>query len=339
MSDLHSTRFPADSVTGVVVLDRQLFNSFRFDAFPRQSQHPSQAQSQADDDEDTQLPLFAISLAALLETLQIFGFAETKEKWSTRSDNAYSSGIHGSRSGGGLGASTAFDARSLGMTGLCRLSYAGIGSPLCITLEENNVNTTCELMTYEPESIMGTSAEDAEDFEIPFDRNALTQKVIMRATLLHDAIAELATTTPERLTIVSSPKAPYFSLSAIGPLGSTTVDFNKDAVAAPQRDGAPGAQLLETFQVASQRVINTYRFETVRKAVKAMTVAEKVSIRTDSQGVLSLQFMVQLEGGHVTFVDFKFVPHVAEDEEDDDEEEEEDDEEGTQTQTHDDADM
>ena len=44
-----------------------------------------------------------------------------------------------------------------------------------------------------------------------------------------------------------------------------------------------------------------------------MAVAEKVSIRTDAQGVLSLQFMVQLEGGHVTFVDFRFVPYVDED--------------------------
>lgn len=327
--------------SGVVVLDKQLFNSFRFDAIPRQSQHPTQAQSQVtNDDEDTQLPLFLISLAALLETLQIFGFAETKEKWSTRTDNAYSSGIHGSRSGGGLGSSTAFDARSLGMSGLCRFTYAGIGSPLCITLEENNVITTCQLTTYEPESIMGTSADDIEDLEIPFDRNALTQKVIMRATLLHDAIAELATTTPDKLTIVSSPRAPYFSLSAIGPLGSTTVDFNKDAVAAPQCDGAPGAQLLETFQVASQRVVNTYGFEAIRKAVKAMAIAEKVSIRTDSQGVLSLQFMVQLEGGHVTFVDFKFVPYVAAEDEDEEEDEEDENENGqTQTQTQDEGEL
>ena len=44
-----------------------------------------------------------------------------------------------------------------------------------------------------------------------------------------------------------------------------------------------------------------------------MAVAEKVSIRTDARGVLSLQFMVQLEGGHVTFVDFRFVPYVDED--------------------------
>jgi len=211
--------------------------------------------------------------------------------------------------------STAFDSRTLGMTGLCRLSYNGPGSNLCITLEESNVTTTCELTTYEPETIMGNGpTTDSDDFEIPFDRNTLTQKVIMRASLLHDAIAELATTSPDRLTIVSSPKAPYFSLSAIGPLGSATVDFNKDATSAyPSKDGAPGPQLLETFQVAGRRVVNTYKFSVIRATAKAMAVAEKVSIRTDAQGVLSLQFMVQLEGGHVTFVDFRFVPYVDED--------------------------
>jgi len=225
--------------------------------------------------------------------------------------------------------STAFDSRTLGMTGLCRLSYNGPGSHLCITLEESNVTTTCELTTYEPETIMGNGpTTHSDDFEIPFDRNTLTQKVIMRASLLHDAIAELATTSPDRLTIVSSPKAPYFSLSAIGPLGSATVDFNKDATSAyPSEDGAPGPQLLETFQVAGRRVFNTYKFSVIRATAKAMAVAEKVSIRTDAQGVLSLQFMVQLEGGHVTFVDFRFVPYVDEDGDADGDEETEEEEE------------
>jgi cell cycle checkpoint protein len=65
-----------------------------------------------------------------------------------------------------------------------------------------------------------------------------------------------------------------------------------------------------------------------------MAVASKVSIRGDKQGVLSLQFMIELgnggngdntgggaiaAGGHlagnVSFVDFRFVPLVDENEE------------------------
>ena len=43
-----------------------------------------------------------------------------------------------------------------------------------------------------------------------------------------------------------------------------------------------------------------------------MAIASKVSIRGDEQGVLSLQFMIEVEGGGVSFVDFRFVPYVPE---------------------------
>ena len=192
----------------------------------------------------------------------------------------------------------AFDNRVLGMTGVCRLSYAGTGEPLCIILEESGVTTTCELVTYEPEL--------HED--IPLQRNALAQKIIMRASWLFDAITELSSTSPASLTISASPTAPYFTLSAAGPLGSATVEFSKDQ------------QLLETFQVP-RRTTNTYKYSLVKHAARAMVAASKVSIRGDEQGVLSLQFMIEVDGGGVSFVDFRFVPLVPEEGEDDEEDE------------------
>lgn len=266
---------------GFTFLDKSLFASYQFTSASSSSQSPS-----GDADE---IPTFQISLPALLETLQIFGFAEGyKNSWS-RGEGAYSSGIASARGG------AAFDIGTLGMPGICRISYAGVGEPLCITLEEANVTTTCELITFDP--------EESED--IPFDRDRLAQKIIMRASWLHDAVSELSSTSPERLTVVASPSAPFFSLSATGPLGSATVEFAKDA------------QLLETFQVA-RRTVNTYKFSLVKAASRAMAMATKVSIRGDDQGVLSLQFMVENEGGGaVSFVDFRFVPFVAEDGEED----------------------
>lgn len=219
--------------------------------------------------------------------MQIFGFAESKDRWSSR-DNAYSSGINGARNGIG----SAFDIGTLGMPGICRFTYGGIGEPLSIVLEEANVTTTCQLTTFDPEAY--------ED--IPFDRDHLAQKIIMRASWLFDAVSELSSTSPERLTITSSPSAPFFSLSATGPLGSASVEFAKDA------------QLLETFQV-SRRTVNTYKFSLIKAASRAMAIATKVSIRGDDQGVLSLQFMIEVEGGGVSFIDFRFVPFVSEDDE------------------------
>ena len=99
-------------------------------------------------------------------------------------------------------------------------------------------------------------------------------------------------------------------------------------------------QLLETFYVSPAtatsspaaagggRFVNTYKYEMVRGASRAMAIATKVSIRGDEQGVLSLQFMIEnnVESdagsrGGVNFVDFTFVPFLPEEGEGDQEEE------------------
>ena len=200
------------------------------------------------------------------------------------------------------------------MPGVCRLSYAGVGSPFSIILEEAGVTTTCNLNTYEPES----------SEEIPFQRDAMQVKIIMQARWLFDAVSELSSTSPSRLDITAIPNAPYLSFSAVGHLGSASVDFAKCR------------ELLETFTVA-ERWTQSYKFEMIKAASEAMRLASKVSVRGDEQGVLSLQFMVEVEGGGISFVDFRFVPFLQEEEDDDEEaqedEEYEDEEEGVEEGT------
>ena len=267
-------------------LDKALFTTYVFTPA-----HTEVTEEEEEEEQEADTPTFQISLSSLLETLQIFGIHDVKDRWSAR-DSTYG-GVSGSLARGGPAA--AFDSRVLGMTGVCRLSYAGTGEPLCITLEETGVVTTCELVTYEPEL----------QVEIPLQRDALVQKFIMRADWLYDAIAELSSTSPTRLTVVASPTPPYFTLSSAGPLGSATVEFGNDP------------QLLETLQVL-RRTVNTYKYSMIKGAGKAMAMASKVSIRVDEQGVLSLQFMIEVEGG-VSFVDFRFVAYVPEDGEGDEE--------------------
>lgn len=185
------------------------------------------------------------------------------------------------------------------MTSVCQLSYAAKGEPLCIVLKEAGITTTCEMVTYE--------AEDQD--EIPLQRDALSLKIIMRSSWLHDAVNELASTSPSRLTITASPSAPYFTLSSKGPLGSATIEFSKDQ------------QLLETFHVP-KRTVNSYKYSLVKSASRAMALASKVSIRGDVQGVLSLQFMIEVEEGRVSFVDFRFVPFLPDEDEENEEDEE-----------------
>jgi cell cycle checkpoint protein len=226
----------------------------------------------------------------LIETLQIFGINETN-RWTDSS----SGGVTSIMARGGPGA--AFDNRILGTPGICKLSYSGLGSTFNISIEETGILTTCELTIYEPDLHP----------DIPFDKNAVVQKIIMKSNLLYDAINELSSTSPTRITMTAS-VGKHFSLSSDGPHGSATVEFS------------PDPQLLETFEV-SQQISNTYKFDLIKATSRAMGMASKVSIRVDQQGVLSLQFLIELDNGLKNFIDFRFIPYLEEEEDDDDDRE------------------
>jgi cell cycle checkpoint protein len=197
------------------------------------------------------------------------------------------------------------------MNNLCRISYTTSGAPLSIILTEASIRTTCDLATYEPEYTE----------PIPFDRRAVVLKTIMRGSWLHDALSELSSTSPDKLTLYAKSVRgkPFFALAATGTLGSARVEFNNQPAMA-----AEDAQtnLLETFQLSDPGDVlrASYKFALVQKAARAMGVAKKVSIRMDAQGVLSLQFMVEVgveEGtGTLSFVDFVVVPMVEEEDDD-----------------------
>lgn len=226
------------------------------------------------------------------------------------------------------------------MNNLCRISYQGPGAPLAVTLTEASIRTQCHLTTYEPEYAD----------EIPFDRQALALKVIMRGSWLYDAVQELSSTSPEKLTMYAKTVRgkPFFALSSSGTLGSARVEFNNQPQPSAYRTPAPTnpntnsdaadqkpTNLLETFQLSDPHAVlrSSYKFSLIQKAARAMNVATKVSIRADTQGVLSLQFMIEVEPGasasqvgtgaaaaaaahgKVSFVDFRFVPLVEEDDE------------------------
>ncbi|KAK3397461.1 putative RAD1 protein [Sordaria brevicollis] len=287
---------------------------------------------------------FQISLPAFLETLQIFGVADVASRQQSRLDlndplvrggGGGGGNPRGPNRGGG-GGSDAFSHHTLhgGSTstnGTCILSYPADGGPFSIILEEAGVKTTCNLTTYLPET--------PED--IPFDVDDLSFKVIMQARYLLDALAEVGSIGPERLTIEVSRKEPYLRFKTSGshsgagaPGAESMVDFKR------------GRDLLETFSVRAvdrakgeRRWKQTFKFDTIKAATEAMRIASKVSLRGDGQGVLSMQFMVEVEGagGHgaggavagggagLSFLDFRFVPYATDGDDESDTEGEGDD--------------
>ncbi|CAD6501479.1 BgTH12-01731 [Blumeria graminis f. sp. triticale] len=259
---------------GIVFLDRALFTSYSY-------LHPECESNSEVPEETSELPNFQISLPALLETLQMFGVADQFSSRFSKSDNEYKSNIRPGRP-------NAFSIQSLGMPAICRLSYEKHGSPLNIVIEESNIVTTCHLNTYQPEF----------SDEIPFQRDAILIKIIMQARWLFDAISEISSTSPTQLEIKASPASPYLSFSATGDIGSASVEFSN------------GRDLLETY-VVSDYWSQSYNFEMIKSATEAMKLASKVSIRGDEQGVLSLQFMVEVEGSGISYIDFRFIPLIS----------------------------
>ena len=329
-------RFSVDdsrAVQGLTILEKSLFSSYSFNANPGGS--PSS-------EEMSYIAPFEINLSALLEVLQIFGLSDVT---SRNANGGIASYNH-----------TAFNTPALAITGgTCRFSYPHVGAPLSITISEAGVTTTCDLNTYRP--ARPDLSFDLDDL-IPFERDPLTLKLIMRSVWLHDAISELASTNSTSLVLdASSSKSPPFALKGTGgPFGNSTVEFQTEpmpnhtsrrnrASSTSRRGDTNAPQVAEIFNVAPTgeggRIRQSYRFAHVQKAVRAMALASKVSVRVDRQGVLSLQFMIELDkmddgggrnasGGHTasaraaassgrtSFVDFRFVPLVDDDEEDED---------------------
>ncbi|KAI5920720.1 repair protein Rad1/Rec1/Rad17 [Camillea tinctor] len=240
------------------------------------------------DNEDDSRPQFQMNLAALLEALQIFGATDIAARAAKADAEPYRSNLRNYRP-------DAFSHQTLGMPGTCCLVYEENGSPLSVILEESGIKTQCNMVTYTPES--------PED--IPFNRADLSFKIIMQARWLLDSLSELAPMSPARITISALPNAPFLRLSSSGALGSASVDFSN------------GRDLLETFSVRD-RWVQGFKFDLVKSASEAMRIASKVSFRGDGQGVLSLQFMVEVEGGAVSFLDFRFVPYITQEDEESD---------------------
>ena len=328
----------ASVMEGFAFLDRGLFANYQFHAPAQDREVPTHSRSPArsTDDDDTAddedgndgapLPPFVISLPSLLETLQILGLSDV-------SGSGAFSATTVSRN-----PTAAFAAPALGLPSLCRLSYDAVGAPLTVALSEASIRTECALTTFEPDYTA----------DIPFSRSELALKVIMRAGWLANAVTELGATGASTLVISASAvgrRTPYFALSAEGPLGSARVEFNyeaalsaggaADATQQPSQTQSPpptqtqtqaqtqtqmaqvpefnSPALLETFLLPTASFRNAYKFGLIQRAARAMAVASKVSVRGDRQGVLSLQFMIEVEPGKVSFIDFRFVPLVEED--------------------------
>ncbi|KAM0720092.1 hypothetical protein Q7P37_004228 [Cladosporium fusiforme] len=261
-----------------IFLERSLFTNYTYNQpLPEYSQ-----------DDPSDPPHFQVSLDSLLETLNIFTLSDPNATKRPDAPDAFAAHRLGRHAG--------IDAFTSHTAGICTFSYDGEGYPLSIHMSETGVTTTCDLTTYSPVS----------NEEIPFARDAIALKTIMRSASLLDAVAELSNMSPTTITITASPSSdshPTLSFSAAGPLGSSTVELTTST---PSE-----TPILETY-TCHRKTAASYTFSLLKAAQRAMATATKVSLRIDEEGVLNLQFLVDVDAvggsaGH-TFVEFRVVP-------------------------------
>jgi cell cycle checkpoint protein len=161
-----------------------------------------------------------------------------------------------------------------------KMCYNGYGSPLVLLLEENGVLTDCSIRTQEPE----------ETLDFDFCSANVVNKAILKAECMREVFAELDMTS-DVLQILLSPDSPYFRLSTFGNAGTTHFDIPSDS------------EMMETFDC---RQTQAYRFKItlLKPSLKALTLASRVSVRLDTRGFLSMQYMIRNHDGSVSFVEY-----------------------------------
>ncbi|KAG9098772.1 ssDNA endodeoxyribonuclease [Ceratobasidium sp. 370] len=251
-----------------------IFSSFIF--------NPPPTNPGASQDSDSQpAVIFEVQLDVLLECLNIFGTAGGN--LMSKAGGGGSSGEPKTR-GKGQGKGKGRDTVDLNVNRLdnyftsskataLRMSYQGEGYPLTLLLAEdaNGPKTTCEVTTLEPEP----------NLELPFDDDE------KHSSWLREALSEIDASC-DTLSIICTPggnrREPALRIHAVGSFGSTEMDYPNDR------------EVLELFECA-ERVSFSYRFSHIARALRALQASLKTSLRIDSDGLLSLQFMMPASQG------------------------------------------
>uniref|UniRef100_A0A671X8W5 RAD1 homolog (S. pombe) n=1 Tax=Sparus aurata TaxID=8175 RepID=A0A671X8W5_SPAAU len=95
--------------------------------------------------------------------------------------------------------------------------------------------------------------------------------------------------------ITMSPSQPYFRLSTFGNSGNAHYDYPKDS------------EMMELFRCTTTQT-NRYKMSLLKPSTKALALSCKVSVRTDSRGFLSLQYLVRNDDGQICFVEYYCCP-------------------------------
>lgn len=167
-----------------------------------------------------------------------------------------------------------------------QIFYKGTGYPLTIIIEEDGVITDCSLRTLEVDTLL--------DFHLEAEN--VLNKVVLQTELLKDIIAELDPTS-ELVELCLSPEEPFFRISTNGLGGTCHIDLPRNS------------DLVDTFRCTSTAT-TSFKSIHIKPAMKALSCAHKVSLRTNNVGILCFQYMIKTEDGHICYIEYYISPLI-----------------------------
>ncbi|XP_020722512.1 cell cycle checkpoint protein RAD1-like isoform X1 [Bombus affinis] len=161
-----------------------------------------------------------------------------------------------------------------------QLFYEGNGHPVTVLIEEDGIITDCSLKTQEPDELL--------DFHL--EPENVLNKVVLQTELLKDILSELDSTS-DLIELFLSPAPPFFRISTTGLAGICHIELPHDG------------ELVDNFQCTST-AMSSYKLSHIKPAMKALSCANKVSLRTDTCGLLCFQYMVKTDEGHTCYIEY-----------------------------------
>nr|CDJ88107.1 Repair protein Rad1 Rec1 domain containing protein [Haemonchus contortus] len=165
-----------------------------------------------------------------------------------------------------------------------KMTYDGAGEPVVIILEEDGIVFDINVKTLTTEEVL--------DFE--FDADDVTFQVIMKSYMLKEAIKELDASSS---TVTLSVSSDELSLTTTGEIGKAVTRFPRHS------------DQIERLECA-EPVVHQYPVNLIRQMTAAFAIASKVTLRCDSRGVLSAQFIVEQAERKQVHIEFYCVPFI-----------------------------
>lgn len=169
-----------------------------------------------------------------------------------------------------------------------KMLHKGEGAPLVVILDrrcEDNLITECSVKTMEALEIL--------DFDS--DEEQVCSKVSIKGQEFFALLSEMDKNSRE-IEVFLSPDSPHFKLSTYDELGSESCFEITNS-----------SDMLISFH-STETTSNRYQFAHFKLVMRTLALSSKIALRTNKDGLLGLQVMIENSDNSNIFVEYFVVP-------------------------------